>query len=104
MWIKLAQRNVKCESRRIFNSKFKFRRAIYFTYLEALGNALQRNGKEIYCGYIITDQILKDDWYIRKHCAKYGGISFTYGIFTPNQWELWWIFLFERLHFTLYFK
>ena len=25
-------------------------------------------------------------------------------IFTPNLRELWWIFLFEILHFTMYFK
>ena len=39
----------------IFNSKFEFRRAMYFTYLEALGNVLWRNSKEIYCRFDITD-------------------------------------------------
>ena len=52
---------------------------MYFTYLEALGNALQRNSIEIYCRSVITDYIQKDNWYEGKICAKYGGTSFTYG-------------------------
>ena len=35
---------------------------------------------------------------------KYEGTSFTYGIFTPNPRELWWIFLFDILHFTMVFR
>ena len=41
----------------------------------------------------------KDNWYEGKICAKYGGTSFTYGMFTPNPRELWWIFFF---FFTFY--
>ena len=77
---------------------------MYFTHLEVLENALQRNSKKIYCRCNIADSILKDNWYIGKKCAQYGGISFTNGIFIPNSRELWWIFLFEILHFTMYFK
>ena len=77
---------------------------MYFTYLEALGNALHMNSKEIYCRSDVTDQIQKDNWYEGKICAKYGGTSFTYGIFTPNPRELWWIFLFDILHFTMVFR
>ena len=57
---------------------------MYFTYLEALGNALQMNSIEIYCRSDITDYIQKDNWYEGKICTKYGGTSFTYGILTPN--------------------
>ena len=59
-----------------------------FTYLEALGNTLQKNIKEIYCRSDITDEIKKDNWCVEKHWAKYGGTSFTYGIFTVNPREL----------------
>ena len=37
---------------------------------------------------------------IGKICAKYGDTSFSYGIFTSNQRELWCSFLFEIFHFT----
>ena len=41
MWIKLVWRSAKCESYFwIFNSRFEFRRVMYFTHLEGLGNAL----------------------------------------------------------------
>ena len=71
-----------------------------FTYLEALGNALDRNRKEIYCRFDITNQIQKDNWYVGKTSAKYGGKSFTYGIFTPNAVEICWIFFISN--FTFY--
>ena len=37
------------------NLKFEFRKAMYFTYLEALGSGIQWNSKEIYCRSDITD-------------------------------------------------
>ena len=78
---------------------------MYFTYLKRLGNFLQRNNKEIYCRFDITDDyIQKDHSYIGKMCVNYGEISFTYGIFTPNPIELWWFCLFEISHFTMFFK
>ena len=60
-----------------------------FKYLEVLGNALQRNNKEIYCRSDITDKIQKDNE--GKIRAKYGGTAFTYEILTLNPRELWWI-------------
>ena len=77
---------------------------MYFTYLEVLRNALERNHKEIYCSSDITDKIQKDICYKGNICAKYGGTSFTYEILTQNPRELWWIFLYEILHFTMLFR
>ena len=87
-----------------FNSNFELRRAIYFTYLESLGNVLYRSSKGIYYRYDITDIIQKDNCYVGKICSKYRGISFSYGIFTPNPRELDWAFLFEILHFKMVFR
>ena len=42
-----------------------------FTYLKALGDALQSKSKEIYCRSDITDEIQKDNWYDGKIYAKY---------------------------------
>ena len=51
-----VERNSRCKSCFwIFNSKFEFKRAMYFTYLEALWSALGRNRKEIYCRFDFTD-------------------------------------------------
>ena len=75
---------------------------MYFTCLEAFGNALYRSSKKIYCRSDITDYIQRNNWYDWKICAKYGGDSFTYGIFTPNLRELWWFFMFDIWHFTFY--
>ena len=73
MWIKLVERYAKCQSYFwIFNSKFEFKRVMYFTYLEeALGDALQRNSKAVYCGSDITDKIQEDNWHEVKLCSKY---------------------------------
>ena len=48
--------------------------------------------------------VKKYNWYEGKIFPKYGGISFTYGIFSPNTRKLWWTFLFEVLHFTVFFR
>ena len=103
--MKKVQKNVKCElCFWMFNSKFKFRKAMHFAYLEALGNALWRNSKEIYCRSDITDQILKDNWFIGKICAKYGGTSFTYGFYLWNFYcKTKWVFVvFPAWNFTFY--
>ena len=68
-------------------------RALYFIYLKVLGSALWRNSKEIYCISDITDYVQKDHWYEGNICTKYGGTSFTYGIFTPKPRDLWWFFV-----------
>ena len=49
-----------------------------------------------------NEHVQRDNWYEGKIFAKYGGASFTYGFFTPNTRKLWWIFLFEILHFTFF--
>ena len=82
----------------IFNSKFEFRRAMYFTYLEALGNALQMNYKETHCRSDNIDYIHKDNWYEGIFFPKYGGTSFTYGIFTPNTRKLWSVFFYLKFY------
>ena len=68
---------------------------MYFTFLEWLG---------IYCRSDITDYILKDHWYEGKICAKYGGTSFSYGVFTPNPRDLWWVFFVLSKPFRLFFS
>ena len=37
---------------------------------------------------ILLTKFKKDNWYEGKICAKCGGTSFTYGIFTPNKESL----------------
>ena len=52
----LSLENTKCKSCFwIVNLKFEFRRALYFTFVQALGNALYIINKEIYCRFDITD-------------------------------------------------
>ena len=49
----------------------------------------------------MTDYMQKDNWYIGKLYAKYGGISFSNGIYTPNPRKLWQFSLFEISYFTM---